>query len=233
MDTPSIHLKLFSDEQYFLDKVFYSNCYKIKGFKETEFQPTILDFGASNGVFSLFTLCLGAKKVYAFEIQPENFKSLIKNTSNPHFNDKVEEFNVGVYTSNTSLTFSKNPKIKDNSLLVFGDINLEPEDWEETYSIPVFTLDYILKNIVKEEIDLLKLNIGYAEIQILKESSLLVEKVSNICVETEESSDIIKEFVAAMYNKGFEKTEIGQPDEDGKTIIWLSRNKLSDVFLIE
>ena len=78
--TPNIHIRSFTDDQYWLDKVFYSNSYRLKGSKDIQNGPIIVDIGAHCGFFTFTSLALGAKKVYAVEPFIENFKMLLKNT---------------------------------------------------------------------------------------------------------------------------------------------------------
>ncbi len=233
MNLPTIKIRAFSNDQYQLDKVFYSNYYKIKGFKESDKQPVVLDIGAYNGSSTFSFAALGAKKIYTLEIHPDNYKLLLQNTES--FGDKIIAYNLGVYTENTILDFKKMPPLVDNIYYDFSEIKLV-EDYNseiEYYSIPVFTLDKIISNLCyDDEIDILKINIGYAELTILEQMDRFARNVVNICLETSEDNTRIDRFLITMKSKGFNDTKVFNNQEDGKTLVLLSRNKLEDTFLV-
>src|SRR5438045_1610892 len=92
--TPELTIRSFTNDQYHLDKVFYANSYNIKGFKDLHKKPTIVDIGSHCGYFTFAALALGAEKVFAFEILPDNHRVFLKNVSDSDFRYKVKAWNI-------------------------------------------------------------------------------------------------------------------------------------------
>ena len=74
--TPEITIRTFSNDQYFLDKAFYSNYYRIKSIGEGSL---VVDIGAHVGAFSFSCLIRGAN-VFAVEPFHDNLRLLMQNT---------------------------------------------------------------------------------------------------------------------------------------------------------
>lgn len=230
--TPTLTIRSFTNDQYILDKVFYSNFYRLKGLKDANKKPVVVDLGAHCGYFTFAAVSLGAEKVYAFEIHPENYKILLKNTSHPSLSDKVKSFNFGVYTKFDILEF-KDGDLVDKLYLNWADLVLAPTKEEADYSRPAFTLDFILEKFVTENVDILKLNIGYAEIEILSGSKLIETRVDNICLEIKEDILKINDLINTMKTKGFKYSSISKvSEEDGAYVILFSKSKCEDTFSI-
>jgi FkbM family methyltransferase len=226
--TPKLTIRSFSNDQYVLDKVFYSNFYRLKGIKEPELQPTVIDIGAHAGFFTFAALSLGAKKVHAIEPYVDNFKILIDNIES---SDNVIPYNFGVYTENTILHFAQ-PDLIDGSYYDFANISINSVT-PMMYHWPCHDLDTILGKIIKEKADILKINIGYAELDIIKSSESLSENVSNICIQTSESPEVVKEFVSVMGKKGYIDSFVQKiPEEENLFLVILSKDKCSTYFNI-
>ena len=156
--TPEIIVRSFSDDQYYLDKIFYSNYYRIKNFEE---DSIVVDVGAHIGYFSILCAMRGANKIYNVEPFTENYKVLSRNTES--FLEKVENLKLGIYSENKLANLAY-PKFENNFFL-FSKACFNPE--AELFDLNSFvTLDNLLQSINEPKITLLKINMGYAEIDM-------------------------------------------------------------------
>lgn len=233
MNLPTINIRAFSSDQYQVDKVFYSNFYQLKGMTNSEKKTVVVDLGAFNGAFSFCALALGHSKTYPIEINPFNYKLLLQNLES--FEDKVIAYNLGVYVDNTSLEFYKTPKLENGIYYDFASIELVDtlKEAKEYFTVPAFSLDYILTKFVREHVDILKINLGYAELEILASSSLIDTKVDNICFETFEDLEKINGFAREMEKKGFKDSQIKRVEDTNSFLVILSKTSCKEMFLIE
>jgi FkbM family methyltransferase len=232
MNLPKITVRLFSSDQFLLDKCFYSNFYKIRGIPKSSIEkPIVVDIGANAGYFTIAALALGAKKVYAFEPFIENYKALLENTNNNSMG-QVSVFPVGVYTNDTILSLMY-PKI-ENSYLNLSDIvpPLSSDKDIKIYNSQCFSLDNLLANFIEEQtIDILKINIGYAERDILKTS--LLNRITSICGQVAiEEKDVI-DFKTEMLQKGFSNSRTFSMDEDNGILFFFSKENIEKHFKFE
>ena len=220
--TPEISIRSFSDDQYTLDKVFYSNYYRVKKFEE---ESVAIDVGAHAGYFSMLCAMRGVKKIYNLEPFIENYKLLQKNTES--FVERTSNLKLGIYTEN-KLAELAYPKF-ENNFFFFSKAHFDPE--AELHDLCSFvTLDTFLESIKETKIDLLKINIGYAEIDILTSSNLL-GNCEHICGETTESEDKITSLIESMKSKGYNDSYFAKSNEKENTHVFLfAKNKCDDLF---
>ena len=228
--TPEIITRSFSNDQFVFDSVFFNNYYKLKGNKQDSL--IVVDIGAHCGYFSFAALTLGARKVYAFEPFLDNFKILLNNTYNPHFTGRITPYQLGIYTELMIGKFST-PSLIDNIYFDMSGIGLITEEDQNYYPCSCYNLDTILKDYCfNEKIDILKINIGYAEKEILLNSKLLESNVNSICGElTCEESELL-EFKKQLGIIGFINFFSSPPNDKGRTLFIASRPPLSDYFNI-
>jgi FkbM family methyltransferase len=220
--TPPLTLRSFTNDQYCLDKVFYSNFYKIKGFKSNA--PVVLDVGAHAGYFAFAAVSLGAARVYAIEPFIENYKVLLKNIEN--LDDKIIPHQLGVYPHNAVIKFNY-PEVSEGLYYDFSDLKVEQEG--RGYNVLCVPIDYILNNIVKENIDILKFNIGYGEGEILRSSKFLKDKVKSICAEV--PVDNAEFVVSQLQFDGYQEVKTFEADE-GRKLVLASKTELKDYFTV-
>ncbi len=214
MNIPQLVIPAFTTAQFWLDKNFYSNGYKLRGIKNPEDAPIVVDLGAFCGYFTFSALALGAKKVYAFEPFLDNYKVFLENTKEG--GDRVVSYQLGVYTKDDILLLNY-PEIKEGSYYDFADLDEGGVEKKNYLPCPVFSLDYILR-LVTEYVDILKINLGYAEIDILLSATNLPLKVKNICLETKADTPQIEDFITKMKEKGY-KDSFTQKNEDESTTL--------------
>ncbi len=227
MNIPTMTIRAFTNDQQILDKVIYSNVYRIKKLvSETRKAPVVVDLGAHCGYFSMFAVLNGAAKVYSFEPYLENFKVLLENTS--WFSDKILPINIGVMPSDgqvffwhpTLETYYDFENVKAGDSVPKGHIN--------GYQIGYCANPSVIFNMYVEEkeIDLVKINLGYhADI-----FSQYLGKAKNVCGQCDNPDDM-KKIIQIMTDLGFVDSRIAQYDE---TFIYLfSKTDCSDMFDVE
>ena len=217
--TPEITLRLFSNDQYVLDKVLYSNFYRVKRIPENS---VIVDVGAGIGTFSVQMAILGAARVYAYEPLKSNYKLLLSN---------VEAFGDVVNTSNSAVLFQNNflnvnhPEFQEEGKYYdFNTVDIE-NDKRPADRVPCHTLDTVLKNIKEPAIQILKINTGFHELDILKNCGAEIKRVKHICGET--SSDdikLIETTIEHLKTMGFTDSWFLKTDENTNLFVFSQGN---------
>jgi FkbM family methyltransferase len=229
--TPELVTRSFSNDQEVFNRTFFENIYKLKGEKDSN--SIFVDIGSHAGYFAFAALNLGAAKVYAFEPFVDNYQIFLKNCYNYNYAGRVTPYQLGVSLQRKSSKFSI-PKLIDNIYFDTSSINIlnESEEEENYYPCQCETLDEIL-NIYcfNETIDVLKINIGYLEKEILSSSLLLQKNVISFCAEIDASNDEFLKFKKETVLKGFHNSFSEEINEDRKRI-WFSKEKLSKHFNI-
>jgi len=228
MNLPSLSVRQFSSDQFCLDKTFYHNFYHLKGTQDKIKAPVVIDCGAHVGYFSFTALAAGAKKVYAIEPFIENYKMLLKNVGD---NSLVIPYQLAIFNNAQRIVFSY-PK-PDKTHIDFSKVEPKTATSSSKYFVSQsITLDDFLSGYVEEKnVDILKISIGYMEPEILLQSQLLSEKVSNVCGETILDEDGVAKFKVQMEAKGFIKNHLSR-DEEGNTLFIFSKTNLGDYFNI-
>ena len=230
--TPNLSIRSFTNDQYILDKVFYANFYRIKGFKDAVEKPVVLDIGAHCGYFTFAALALGAKKVFSFEPFLDNYKQLIKNVNDERLGEVVS-YQMGIYTTDVRLTFGY-PELQKGSFFDFANIgeNFNVSN-QRVFAAPCLSLDNALQNYIAEPIDILKICIGYAEMSVLLASKLIQTQVKSICGEAEIDLANQAQFKVAMANKGFiygDYFPLEAEEDNGKVLFQFSKSPLEETF---
>ena len=225
---PEITIRCFTNDQQILDKCFYANNYQLKGFKEENERPIIVDIGSHAGFFAFSALALGAKKIYCIEPYFPNFKQLIKNTD--IWEDRVAYFNYGIYTKSDTFKFN-DPELQNGMFCDYSNIDIDLD--RDGLKNDVFPLSVFLQSIDEPVIDILKISIGYAELEILENSFILSDKIESICGETSESPERIETFKNLMKEKGYNEFYISKDPEEEKFTFLLSKTNINKHFNIK
>lgn len=223
--TPLIHIRSYSTDQYFLDKIFYSNSYRLK--KTEEKDLVAIDVGSHAGYFALTAISAGYKKVYCFEPLLENFKILLKNTE--IFSGSVDSFQLGVFHESKN-TFLKSPELNENQFLDYG--NLE-ESTEDGVPVKLLSLNEVTRSFAREsKIHLLKINTGTA-FDFITNNEESLEKISNICFEApydKEELLIIKDKLSKLGFKDSLCLELKEKDQSFGFLSFFSKDNLEQTF---
>ena len=194
--TPEIITRSFSNDSKVFEDVFFNNRYNLKGHKETH--PIVVDIGSHAGYFVFTALSLGARKVYCLEPFIDNFAVLLKNVYTPNFAGKVTPYQIGVYTHSILGEFAP-PQLFDGLYFDHANIGLSTVKDGNFYPCQCQTLDTILQNYCfNEQIDILKLAIGYAEREILLASKSLETNVEACCGEITVTDEQLLDFKKQM-----------------------------------
>jgi FkbM family methyltransferase len=230
--TPILKLRSFSNDQYYLDKIFYANAYNLKGFPEGERKPVVLDIGAHCGYFSFAALSLGAKKVYAFEPFTPNYKMLLQNIGDNPIGPVIP-YQLGVYVAPVILTFGY-PQLIDKSFFDFANVHSEINATNPEFcKCCMLSLDTILEYCVGEQVDIMKISICHGTVATLAMSNLLKERVSNICGEIFIKVPSEKQKLEGLLSsKGFIDISVSPvEEEENKMLFQASKTSLKEAFI--
>lgn len=227
--TPEISLRLFSNDQSVLDKVFYANAYRLKPREDKE-KNVVVDIGAHCGYFAMTACAMGAKKVYCFEPFYENFRMLVKNADQAEVG-LIVPHQFGVFPQAYNFKFNY-PEYGEKKFFDYANIDIEDKKGAKTSSAPCITLDEVLGEYVSEPIDILKIHIGYAEEAILQSSNLLASRVQAVCGATIPEGTGPDKFKDFMAKKGFVNSHFGKlPDDDKRLVFMFSKEPLQKYFI--
>ncbi|ARM74632.1 FkbM family methyltransferase [Acidianus manzaensis] len=121
----------------------------------------VVDVGANVGDTALYFALKGAKKVYAFEPLPSIYEKALGNIKLNNLENKILLFNAGVS--------SKDEVIKVPSNVSIGKSSVYSVNNQGDVEVPVFSLEKIVKEIVKEPY-LLKMDCEGCEADIIMNS---------------------------------------------------------------
>lgn len=227
--TPEITTRSFTNDQTVFNKVFFDNVYKLKGEKDSE--KVFVDIGAHAGYFAFTALTLGARKVYCFEPFVDSYKVLLENCYNYYFAGRVTPYQLGVYTERRYGKFTI-PKLVDDIYFDMSSIGLITEEDEDFYPCQCSILDDILTlYCYDEKIDVLKINIGYAERQVILNSQKIDANVESVCGEITATAEEFLDFKKQMGIRGFVNS-FSLNINDERKLFWLSKTEFSKNFNI-
>ena len=122
----------------------------------------VLDCGANVGVYTRHALMRGARKVVAIEPAPESIACLRRNFSQEILNGQVVVYPKGVWDREGSLVLHACGHSWCDSVV---------EDWhmqgERTVTVPLTTIDQLVRDLKLERVDFIKMDIEGAERQAL------------------------------------------------------------------
>ncbi len=223
----TLNIRLFSNDQYILDKVIYSNFYRIKKLEEND---VIVDVGAHAGFFSVAARLSGSKKIYAYEPLPQNYEVLVKNTET--LSDVVKTSNLAVFYSYGFVDF-KNPVFdSENKIFDFSNVSLA-QNGESFSRCICCSLEDLLTNLPEEKVKILKVSTGGGELQILS-ACQNYSKVENIVGETpEDDTSVIQKAIDHLKSQGFVNSWFSKDKEDGSRVFIFSKGDSEQTFKLK
>jgi FkbM family methyltransferase len=135
----------------------------------------VFDIGGNLGLFSYYSICKGADKVYCFEPSPTSYSCIEENFNFPNL--FIEE--SAVSSTHGEISFYLNPNNSINS-----SANIRNEGCEEITCKSINLFTYIRENNIPK-IDYLKLDCEGAEYEIIDSigEDYLSNSIRNICLE--------------------------------------------------
>lgn len=220
---PEISIRSHSSDQFVIDRVLYSNSYRLN-----RFIPgcTVVDVGAHIGAFSLASIIHGASKIYAFEPSQFNYRVLVKNLSD--FSKDFSVFQLGVDLT-SGFKFMSKPEMIKSSFIEFANIAINENDKDYKTDIAYFVdLDEVL-SMIEEEIYLLKISVPESEFKLLSSSKRL-SLVRNLCYETNCSEEEAKTMSDEIKKKGSFKNALFEKVGEKTYLFSFSKNDHSICF---
>jgi len=206
--------------------VFYDNSEEFHAIKNEVFtnqdyyckleneNPTIVDGGAFIGLTTLFYKQLyPSSHIIAIEPNPENFEILKQNIEVNGLTD-VEIYNYALAEGNTP---SRGFFIDSSSHHFYSTGSFIKDAWNNQQLTKEIKVECKpLSFFIKNEIDLLKLDIEGAENKVLKSAGKVLIKVKNVIIEYHPVKNNKQDEIFAYLKKaGFDKFELIQ---DGKPV---------------
>lgn len=219
---PEISIRSHSSDQFLLDRVLYSNSYRINNLLPNS---TVVDIGANFGAFCINAQIRGAEKIYAFEPFQHNYEVLIKNLN--QFCKNYRSYQLGVSNSSGFFPMS-DPELINNAFYDTSNLKIS-----ESGNFSYFCkLDEAL-SIIPEKIHLLKISAPNV-LEILENSSKLF-LCDNLCFELEnvsqsDSEDILSKvkkkgsFLDCEISRNSEKTTLYKFSKTDTNICFLKYN---------
>ena len=212
---------LVSDSKWYLPtlkEIWGTQIYK---FNASSKKPFIIDCGANIGLSVLYWKYLYPdSKIIAFEPDPAIFKILENNLT--QFNYQGIEFrNLAVWSSESEMSFQV-----DNSV---GGKIIQAENIPNVIKVKTFRL----KNLLKQHIDMLKIDIEGAEYEVLKDCQEKLFLVDHLFVEYHgwmSQTQKLHEILEMVNHAGF-RYHIKEANPINHPFIFQELNKLYDLQL--
>jgi len=214
---PEITLRSHSSDQFLIDRVLYSNSYRINNLLPNS---TVVDIGAHIGAFSINAHLHGAEKIYAFEPFQNNYEILIKNLFN--FCKNYQSYQLGV-TNSAGFFPIEEPRLVNNFFYDISDIKIS----EKGHPSYFCKLDEVL-SMIPEKINLLKISIPDL-VEILENSNKLY-LCENLCFELD-SKENSEEILEKIKRKGAFLNCEALKNSQNTTLYKFSKTDLSICFL--
>jgi len=185
---------------YLFDEIFLNNEYYFKTQNKT---PLIMDCGSNIGMSILYFKHLYPNsRIIGFEPNPNSFKLLKKNVEENNLKN-VEINNLGLYNEESEISFY----IDSNLSTLIGSINKDRGGNKEL-KVSAKKLSSYLKDV--EEVDLVKIDVEGAEINIIMEllESNTLNKVKEYIIEYHhnmgEDRSNLSSFLAIFETNGYD-----------------------------
>jgi len=178
-------------------------------FKEFDIEKgTFVDVGAMIGKYSLMVSANPKVTVVSIEPAPDNFDVLDKNIVLNN-RENITTLNVALSNADSTETFYLNKKHGSNSLISKTDHPIQ---------VPCFMLDTLAQYHKMKDINLVKIDVEGAEVEVVEGCKKLIEKHSPKFIIEVSSSENLKKILKLL--KGYDYYNIS-----GKDYCFIKRNK--------
>jgi FkbM family methyltransferase len=196
------YCRLGTSDEKVLDEIFTKGAYrKPKINFDVEENDTWIDIGGHIGLFALYAVSKGAKRVYVYEADHENYAMLTKNIKLNNLSNKVKCFRKAVVddkglgkNKSIQLYKSKDPSVNYRNSIV-------PKKRGQAISVPAMKFNEVIQK--HSDANGLKIDIEGAEVPILTSNSSKYGKIQKLTFEFTLSSGQIKQMNKVIQSKGF------------------------------
>ena len=134
----------------------------------------IVDAGANIGVTSVYYANrYPAARVFAIEPEPSNFKMLVKNTT---FYSGIVPIHGALWNRSTSVAVVGGGE--------FNEWGATVSETQSTVAVQAFSISDLIRRYEIQFIDILKLDIEGAEVEVFENSDLWIQRIGMLAVET-------------------------------------------------
>lgn len=134
---------------------------------------TVVDAGANIGIFSLYALALGAKKVYAFEAVAETYEILKSNLALNGAQSGVKAVNIALGAEKGQACLKFNIRGEGSSMIDSGEAGVNRGIlYKGRRTVAVAPLDALLKG----RVDFIKMDVEGYEMRVLQGAARLIKK---------------------------------------------------------
>jgi len=188
-----------SDEKVFKE-IFEKKCYRkpLINFDVGEGE-TWIDLGGHIGLFAIYAISKGAKKVIVYEADEDNFNLLKQNIELNNLQDKIIPHQVAVVDDNI---------LGDNNTISFWKsknplINYRNSIHEKSRGIKITVPAIKFNSVITSDIDGLKIDIEGAEVDILTNSDSNYQNIKKLTFEFTLKSEKLSLAQTVLSEKGF------------------------------
>ena len=159
----------------------------------------VIDLGANIGLASLyFATHFPDARLFSVEADEENFELLRKNLEQVRFANRCKPVHAAVWSEHVTLSLSR-PAGADR----FSSIEVAEHGAGEVESVEGIPLDMLIKQSQFPYVDLLKVDIESAEVELFKRYESWLPMVNAIAIEFHDNSRQESQFDVAMNDAGF------------------------------
>jgi FkbM family methyltransferase len=179
------------------NEMFVNGQYDCYGIKNLE---TVFDIGANNGLFTLYLLQNGCKKVYAFEPNESTEKNI---NAILHNYDNYELIKKAVYSHDNGLTF-----YTSETNTTIGSISRDhvvAQGFAVESKVPSISLNTFIKENNIKKIDLIKMDIEGSEYDVIHNlEDYIFDMTDSFLIEYHSNKDgIAKKLIDKIVSHGF------------------------------
>jgi len=180
-------LGLKSGEFVVFEEIYFDHIYDRIGDFISQPSWTVFDVGANVGLFAVQQARRGAL-VYAFEPNPDCYRRMSKTVAQNGLIGMVRLFDeaVGAEVGSVMLTVPAVSMMKSSPMTSTTTGSILPITEYPTahsFSVRVTSLDYVVSSLDVTRIELLKIDVEGAEIEVLRGAEKTLEKVERIIIE--------------------------------------------------